>query len=77
MHDKCPEEPKRSLSEIDDDIAKIQAEIEEKYYQLGKIVCEIADNDAEKIGELVDQLIEFKKERKAQYTERSEHNEPK
>lgn len=76
MRDECPGEVKRPLSEIEDDIAKIKAEIDEKYYLLGKTVCEIADKDAGKIGELVDKLVELKKERKAQNTGRRDENEP-
>jgi len=76
MHDECPGEIKRPLSEIEDNIAKTKAEIFEKYYLLGKTVCDIADKDARKIGELVDKLVELKKVRKAQNTGRRDKNEP-
>ena len=75
MRDKCPENVKRQLSEIDDEIAKVKAEIDEKYCQIGKSVCEIADQDAQKIGKLVDKLVELKKERKDQSTGRRNENE--
>lgn len=75
MRDECPSE-KRSLSEIEDEIQKIKAEIDEKYYLLGKTVCDIADKDAGKIGELVDKLVELKKEQKAQKSKRRDKNEP-
>lgn len=68
MCDKCPGKEKRQLSDIEDEIAKVKAEIDEKYCQLGKSVCEIADQDAGKIGKLVDKLVELKKEHKAQST---------
>lgn len=61
---ECCGEAKRPLSEINAEIARTQAEIDEKYYLLGKTVCEIADKDAEKIGELVDKLVRLKKELK-------------
>jgi hypothetical protein len=65
MRGESPGEAKRPLSEIEDEIAKIKAEIDEKYYLLGKTVCDIADKDAGKIGELVDKLVVLKKELKA------------
>lgn len=76
MRNECPGEVKRPLSEIEDEIAKIKAEIDEKYYLLGKTICEIADQDAGKIGELIDKLVELKKELKAQDIERRDENEP-
>lgn len=75
MRDEFHSAEKRPLSEIDGEIVKVKAEIDEKYYQLGKTVCEIADKDAEKIGELVDRLVELKEERKALNTERKSKNE--
>ena len=76
MREQCPGDENRPLKEIEDDIAKIKAEIDEQYYLLGKTVCEIADRDAGRIGELVDKLVELKKEHKAQKARRRDENEP-
>ncbi len=75
MRDECPDKAKRQPSEIDGEIAKIKAEIDEKYCQLGKSVCEIADQDAHKIGKLIDKLVELKNERRVQNTKRKNKNE--
>lgn len=76
MSDEFPCKAMRPLSQIDEDIAKTKSEIDEKYYLLGKTVCEMADKDAGKIGELVDKLVELKKERTAACTERRNDYEP-
>lgn len=75
MRKECPGGSKRPLSEIDGDIAKIKAEIEEEYCLLGKAVCEIADQDAGKIGRLVDKLVELKNEHNTKNKGRKDENE--
>lgn len=62
MREEGRSRARRPVSEIQDDIGRIKKEIEEEYCLLGKTVCEIADQNAGKIGKLVDRLVKLKNE---------------
>ena len=43
---------------LEEDLALLEAELSDRYYQLGKCVYEAADRRIEEIGRLVDRLVE-------------------
>ena len=75
MQEEGRSRARRSISEIQEDIGRIKKEIEEEYCLLGKTVCEIAEQDAGKIGKLVDRLVELKNELGTQNSGKREKNE--
>lgn len=50
----------RNLDDMKKRIAETRSALDEEYYNLGKKIYEITDNEIDKINKLVDILIEFR-----------------
>lgn len=60
--DKPDSEKAKQAELLEEDIVKLEQEISDKYYQLGKSVYEIADREVDEINHLVDRMIEIKQQ---------------
>lgn len=54
---------KITLEEIDKEISSIKSELDLRYYNLGKAICDYADKATQEINEMVESIVALKRKR--------------